>query len=161
MATTRQHRKMVKAIIQYTNSYEVSAVNIMFTLCIIKEWRRMRNIHLTNWQIQKSRVSAAAGCLHTDKYSQRRHPNHRTFTSLEHRVRETGHMLSNMTKAGRPWSHRGTNVKDVLCPANQCPGTSSRRLARHQISQRTLVRVLYGQLVPCIVCSSSATTAGW
>jgi hypothetical protein len=108
---------MDKAIIQYTNSYEVSVVGVVFItvdmLRIIKEWRRMRSIHL----IWKSRVNcAAAGCLYTEYYPQRRHPNSRTFISLERCVGETGRMLPNMTKAGRPRSRRGANVKDVCVP---------------------------------------------
>jgi hypothetical protein len=155
---------MVKAIIQYTNFYKVSddviVCTTVDTLRIIEEWCRMLSIHLTNWQIRKSRVSTAAGCLHAEKYLQRRHLNRRTFISLELRVWETGCILSNTTKAGRSRRGRGTDVKDILCAVEQCPGTSSRRLARRQISQRTVVRVLHGHLVLCIVCSSSATATG-
>jgi hypothetical protein len=53
-----------------------------------------------------------------------------------------------MTNAGRPRSRRSADVEDVLRAVERFPGTSTRRLAhRHQISQRTVVRVLHDQLL--------------
>jgi hypothetical protein len=52
------------------------------------------------------------------------------------------------TNSGRPRTRRSTDEEDVLRAVKRSPGTSTRRLARrHQISQRTLVRVLHDQLL--------------
>jgi hypothetical protein len=127
MATMRQHRRTIKAIIQYINSYEVSGVSdidIVFTLHIIEEWHRMWSIHSTNWQIQKGRASTADRCLRAEKYPQRQHPNCRTFISLGCCMRKTSCILSN-TIAGRLWSRTGADVKDVSHPLStrKIPGT--------------------------------------
>jgi hypothetical protein len=82
-------------------------------------------------------------------YPQRRRLNRRTFISQERRLRETGRMRPIMISVGRPRSRRSADVEeDVLRAVERFPGTSIRRLARrHQISQRTVVRVLHDQLL--------------
>jgi hypothetical protein len=55
---------------------------------------------------EAERNSAAAACLYTERYLQRRHPNRKTFISQERRLRETGRTQPIMTNADRPRSRR-------------------------------------------------------
>jgi hypothetical protein len=97
---------------------------------------------------EAERNSAAAAPLYAERYPQRRHPNRRTFTSHERRLRETGRIRPIMTHADRPRSRRSADVENVLHVIERFPGTSTRRLARrHLIYQRMVVRVLHDQLL--------------
>jgi hypothetical protein len=157
MATKRPRRKTDNAVIQSTDSYEVTTVDVLVLWCSLRLTRYVskkgaeRSFDEMSDTIllygEAERNSAAASRLYAERYPQRRHPNRRTFISQE--CRKTGRMRPIMTNADRPRSRSSADVEEDVLRAVQRPaGASIRRLARrHQISQRTVVRVLHDQLL--------------
>lgn len=87
--------------------------------------------------------------VYQERYPNRRIPNHKTFSRIERRLRETGSFKPVRTNAGRPRQSRTLIAEEtVLQMIDSNPRTSTRRLHRESgIPKSTVNRIIRDQLI--------------